>query len=106
MMRRILVASMLCFCCLPVLGQSMPTDVERRIEHQLRSAYTIPPDVLVTVGSLQPSTEVPGYDVFAVEVDTEDKQRSFSFLLSKDRSTMMRLNKFDLTKDAFGEVMR
>lgn len=106
MIRRFFFVSLLCFCCLPSIGQFAPPDVERRIEHQLRASYNIPPDVQVTVGPLQPSTEVPGYDTFMVNVNTEEKQKSYSFLLSKDRSTMVRLNKFDLTKDAFAEVMR
>jgi len=106
-MRRVFFfVSLMSICCLPGLGQSVTPDVERRIEHQLRAAYNIPPDVKVTVGSLQPSTEVPGYDTFAVNVDSGEMQKNYSFLLSKDRSTMVRLNKFDLTKDAFGEVMK
>jgi protein-disulfide isomerase len=76
-----------------------------RIEHQMRVSYAIPPDVKVTVGAIVPSSEVPGYDTVSVNIDRGDKQKDYTFLISKDRSAMVRLNKFDLTHDAFAEVM-
>jgi protein-disulfide isomerase len=94
------------FSVLASSGQSLAPDVELRIEHQLRAAYNIPPDVHVLFSPVQPSTEVPGYDTFSVNFEGSEKQKSYSFLLSKDRLTMVRLNKFDLSKDAFAEVMR
>ena len=35
----------------------------------------------------------------------EGKQKDYKFLLSKDRNTMLRMTKFDLTKDPFAELM-
>ena len=88
------------------LAQSLPPDVARKIEHQMRTSYAIPPDVKVTIERVAPSAEVPGYDTLSVNVDRGDMQKSYDFLLSKDRSTMLRMNKFDLEKDSFAEVMR
>lgn len=92
--------------CLGCVAQSAPPDVARKIEHQVRSFYTIPAEVKVTVGEITPSTDWPGYDAVAVNIDGGDgKQKDYKFLLSKDRSTMLRLTKFDLTKDPFADVM-
>jgi protein-disulfide isomerase len=42
----------------------------------------------------------------AVNIDGGDgKQKDYKFLLSKDRATMLRVTKFDLTKDPFAELM-
>src|SRR5208283_3610848 len=42
----------------------------------------------------------------AVTIDSGDgKLQDFKFLLSKDRSSMLRVTKFDLTKDPFTETM-
>jgi len=78
----------------------------RKIEHQVRAFYNIPAEVKVTVGAITPSSEMPGYDGVAVNIDGGDgKQKDYKFLLSKDRTTLLRLTKFDLTKDPFAELM-
>src|SRR6267154_2266044 len=112
MLRRFLVITIrrslliLLLVCLGCVAQSAPPDVARKIEHQVRSFYTIPAEVKVTVGAITPSTEMPGYDALSVNIDGGDgKQKDYKFLLSKDRATMLRLTKFDLTKDPFAELM-
>ncbi|MGC1452652.1 MAG: thioredoxin domain-containing protein [Candidatus Sulfotelmatobacter sp.] len=101
--RSLLILLLVCLGC---VAQSAPPDIARKIEHQVRAFYTIPAEVKVTVGAITPSTEVPGYDAVAVNIDGGDgKQKDYKFLLSKDRGTMMRLTKFDLTKDPFVELM-
>ncbi len=112
MLRRFLVILIrrslliLLLVCLGCVAQSAPPDVARKIEHQVRAFYTIPPEVKVTVGAITPSTDWPGYDAVAVNIDGGDgKQKDYKFLLSKDRDTMLRVTKFDLTKDPFAELM-
>jgi protein-disulfide isomerase len=112
MLRRFLVTLirrsllLLLLVCLGCVAQSAPPDVARKIEHQVRSFYTIPAEVKVTVGAITPSTEMPGYDAVSVNIDGGDgKQKDYKFLLSKDRATMLRVTKFDLTKDPFAELM-
>jgi protein-disulfide isomerase len=112
MLRRFLVTLIrrslliLLLVCLGCVAQSAPPDVARKIEHQVRSFYTIPAEVKVTVGAITPSTEMPGYDGVSVNIDGGDgKQKDYKFLLSKDRATMLRVTKFDLTKDPFAELM-
>ncbi len=112
MLRRFLVTLIrrslliLLLVCLGCVAQSAPPDVARKIEHQVRSYYTIPTEVKVTVGAITPSTEMPGYDAVSVNIDGGDgKQKDYKFLISTDRATMLRVTKFDLTKDPFVEVM-
>ena len=101
--RSLLILLLVCLGC---VAQSAPPDVARKIEHQVRSFYTIPAEVKVIVGTITPSTEVPGYDAVSVNIDGGDgKQKDYKFLLSRDRSTMLRVTKFDLTKDPFAELM-
>jgi protein-disulfide isomerase len=92
--------------CLGCVAQSTPPDVARKVEHQVRSFYTIPPDVKITVGGITPSTEMPGYDAVPVKIDGGDgKTKDYQFLISKDRGTLLRVTKFDLNKDPFSELM-
>jgi protein-disulfide isomerase len=78
----------------------------RKIEHQVRSFYSLPPEVKVTVGAITPASDVPGYDSVTVKLDQgEGKQKDYSFLISKDRNTMLRMTKFDLSKDPYADLM-
>jgi protein-disulfide isomerase len=112
MLRRFLVILIrrslliLLLVCLGCVAQSAPPDVARKIEHQVRSYYNIPPEVKVNVGAITPSTEMTGYDAVSVNIDGGDgKKKDYNFLLSKDRATMLRVTKFDLTKDPYVELM-
>jgi protein-disulfide isomerase len=112
MLRRFLVTLIrrslfiLLLVCLGCVAQSTPPDVARKIEHQVRSFYSIPAEVKISVGAITPSSDMPGYDSVSVNVDSgEGRQKELKFLVSKDRTSMMRLTKFDLTKDPFAELM-
>jgi protein-disulfide isomerase len=71
----------------------------------MRAAYKIPPEVKILVGVPAPSAEFPNYESVTVSVDNGGKKQDLNFLLSKDHSSMMRLSKFDLTKDPFAVTM-
>ena len=101
--RSLLILLLVCLGC---VAQSAPPDVARKVEHQVRAFYTIPPDVKVTVGAITPSNDVPGYDAVSVNIDGgEGKKKDYKFLLSKDRATMLRVTRFDLNKDPFADIM-
>jgi protein-disulfide isomerase len=91
--------------CLGCVAQSASPDLTRKIERQVRSYYKMSPEIHVTVGALSPSPDFPNYDSLVVTVDGGDKKQDLTFLVSKDRSSLMRLTKFDLTKDPFAETM-
>ena len=113
MLRHLLVISIrrslfiLLLVCLGCVAQSTPPDLARKIEHQVRSFYTtLPPQVKVKVGDVTPTSDIPGYDTVSVMIDGGDgKPQEYKFLLSKDRNTMLRVTKFDLSKDPYAEVM-
>ena len=47
-----------------------------------------------------------GYDTVAVNIDGgEGKQKDYKFLISADRKTLLRVTKFDLTKDPYADLM-
>ncbi len=91
--------------CLGCVAQSSPSDLSKKIERQVRSYYRIPPENSVLIGEPAPATEFPGFDALKVTVDNGDKKQELTFLVSKDRSLLIRLTKFDLTKDPFAETM-
>jgi protein-disulfide isomerase len=91
--------------CLGCVAQSVPPDVAHKVEHQVRAFYSVPADVKVTVGNITPGGDLPGYDTVSVNLDGEGKQKEYKFLISKDRNTMLRVTRFDLSKDAFADLM-
>lgn len=91
--------------CLGCVAQSAPPDVARKIARQVRSYYNIPAEVQIVVGAITPSTDWPAYDSVSVTIDGQGKKSDYKFLISKDRNTMLRMVKFDLTKDPFADVM-
>jgi len=112
MLRRFLVILIrrlflvLILICLGCVAQSAPPDLARKIERQVRSYYNIPAEVHIVVGVMTPSTDWPTYDTVSVTIDGgENKKSDYKFLVSKDRNTMLRMVKFDLTKDPFADVM-
>lgn len=91
--------------CLGCVAQSASPDLTRKIERQIRSYYKIPPEVKVLVGPPAPSPEFPNYESLTVTVDNGGKKQDLTFMVSKDRSSLMRTIKFDLSKDPFAETM-
>jgi protein-disulfide isomerase len=91
--------------CLGCVAQSVSPELNQKIERQVRSYYKIPPEVHLLVGASSPSAEFPTYESVIVTVDNGGKKQDLTFLVSKDRSSMMRLTKFDLNKDPFAETM-
>jgi protein-disulfide isomerase len=107
--RSFLVLILICLGCAAQSTQpdtAGKPDLTRAIERQVRSYYSIPPDVKVQVGAIVPSSDWPGYDMVPVTIDGGDgKKQDYKFLVAQDRKTMLRMVKFDLTKDPFTELM-
>ncbi len=80
-------------------------DFANAIERQVRAHYSLPPDVKVIVGSLR-SSEFPNYDALTVAFVSPGKKQDLEFLLSRDRKTLVRITKFDLTSDPYAEIMK
>jgi protein-disulfide isomerase len=111
MYRRFLVtflrraALSLLLICLGCSAQSMPPEVARRIEQQVRVFYTVPARVKVILGPTKPS-EFPNYDALTITFDGGEKKQTFDFLLARDAKTLIRMTKLDLSKDPYAEIMK
>ncbi len=100
--RAFLVLLMICLGC---SAQSPPSDIARLVERQVRARYTIPPDVKVVVGTLR-SSEFANYDALTVTIGRPNKTQDLEFLLSRDHKALVRLTRFDLTRDPYAEIMK
>ncbi len=91
--------------CLGCAAQTVSPELAQKIERPVRSYYKIPPDLKVLVGPATPNPDFPNYDSVVVTVDNGEKKQDLNFLVSKDHSTLIRINKFDLKKDPYAETM-
>src|SRR5262252_8549884 len=91
--------------CLGCSAQSAPSDLTRAIEKHVRATYSVPSDVKVIIGPLRPS-EFPNYDALTITFDNGEKKQDYEFVLAKDRKTMFRMSKIDLTRDPYAEAMK
>jgi protein-disulfide isomerase len=78
--------------------QSPDLALNRRIEVLVRSQFTMPPDINVSIGQRKPS-QFPGYDTLPVTLSGSTKSQVVDFLISTDGKTLARLDKYDLTND-------
>ena len=70
--------------CLGCSAQSGSPDVSLRIERQVRTYYSIPPDVTIAV-SPRKASEFPNYDTVTVTFKSAEKTHDYEFLLSQGR---------------------
>jgi protein-disulfide isomerase len=101
--RSIFVLVLVCLGC--AAQSAVPADQVMRIERQVRSYYSIPSQVKITVGPLRAS-DFAGYDALTVHMDSPEKKADYDFLLSKDGKTLLRMTKLDLTKDPYAENVK
>ncbi len=87
------------------LSPLAPPELAHVVERQVRASYSLPPDVKVSVG-LPHGSDIPTYDEMTVRLEGGNKSQDYQFLLSKDRKTLMRVSRMDLTKDPYAEVMK
>jgi len=100
--RSFLVLALVCLGC---AAQSVSTDLNQRIERQVRHYYNLPASVNLVIGPLR-SSEFPGYDAVTITMQGRDRKQEFDFLLSKDDKTLIRMTKMDLSKDPYAETMK
>ena len=83
-------AGLLLLVCLGCSAQSTsPAEVSKRVEHLLRTHYTIAAEVSIKVGTAHPSPDFPGYDVIPVTLSRGDRSTTKDFLLSKDQKRLV-----------------
>jgi protein-disulfide isomerase len=108
--RSFLLLLAICLGCVaqsnsPDSNKSNAPDLNKKIERQVRSYYKVPAEVKVIVGASTPSTDFPNYDSLVVTIDGGERKQDLTFLVSKDHTSMIRMTKFDLSKDPFAETM-
>jgi len=92
-------------CSAQVSGSSgaLTPEIKRRIQTEIRSRYNVPPSIGVGLSDLKPS-EVPGYDQLTITFTGGTHNTTFDFLISKDRKTLARLEKFDISQDLMAKI--
>ncbi len=103
--RPIWLMILFCLGCSAQPAQNPTTELNRRIERQVRAHYNIPDSVAISVGERKPS-DFPGYDVVQVIFTQDANHTPNDFLLSQDGKTLIRLTKFDLQRDPYAENMK
>jgi protein-disulfide isomerase len=78
-------------------------EVAHRIRTEIRSRYSVPPSVDISLSAPQAS-EIPGYDKVVVTFTHGEKKDTFDFLVSKDRKTLARLEKVDISRDLMSKI--
>lgn len=81
--------------------------LQQRIVRQLRERYRLPSQVQVTLGPIQKdSGDFAGYDTISATLSGGGTSEVHEFLLSKDRKTLIRMSKMDISKDPYEETMQ
>jgi protein-disulfide isomerase len=97
---------LLSLICLNCASQPKPTDLTTRIERQIRATYKLPPEAPVVVGPFSPSPDWPGYDAFTVTIGEGERKQDYPFLLAKDKKSIVRVNRIELSADPYADVMK
>lgn len=93
-----LLALTLAAGCKAQTGTAPNSDLTRRIEVMVRSQFSIPPSVSVTLGQ-RTHSDLPGYDKLPVTLSSGTRSQVVDFLISTDNKTLARLEKYDLEKN-------
>lgn len=105
MLRKPVLAGLLALCLTAgCKAQTVPAagapgaDLNRRIEILVRAQYTLPPDVILTIGERKASP-MQGYDSLSVVLTRNGRTQSVDFLISKDNQKLAKMQTFDLQND-------
>jgi protein-disulfide isomerase len=99
----LIVLSLICLNC---ASQPKPSDLTTRIERQIRATYRLPPEAPVVVGPFTPSPDWPGYDAFTVTIGEGERKQDYPFLLAKDKKSIVRVNRIEISADPYADVMK
>jgi protein-disulfide isomerase len=103
--RSFLVLLLVCLGCSAQPAPSAAPDVVKLLERQVRATYSVPAEVKVLIGPTHAS-DFPNYEALTITFDDSGKKKDYDFLLAKDRKTLLRMTKIDLTVDPYAEVMK
>jgi protein-disulfide isomerase len=100
------VAALLLIASMPCLAQANSSAVSRlspelawKIEVLVRSKMELPKMATLQIGP-RTASEIPGYDRIPISYSVSgESSQPVSFLISRDGSTLVQFNKFDITAD-------
>jgi protein-disulfide isomerase len=82
---------------------SLPPELVHRIQNEIRSRYSVPMKVDISISNPAPS-DIAGYDKLVVTFTHDSKKNTFDFLVSKDRKTLARLETIDISQDLMAKI--
>ncbi len=77
--------------------------IVHRIETEIRSRYSVPAQINISVSDPQPG-DLPGYDKVVVTFTGGDHTTSHDFMISKDRKTLAHLETIDVSQDFMSKI--
>lgn len=84
-------------------SSTVSPEVAHRIQAEIRVRYQVPQYITISLADVKPS-DVPGYDSIQITFTGGSKPTSLEFLLAKDRKTLARLEKLDISKDLMSKI--
>ncbi len=84
-------------------SETLSDEIIHRIESEIRSRYKVPGEIGVSISAPR-SSDFPGYDQIIVSFTGGTHSSTHEFLISKDRKTLARLEKFDISTDAMSKI--
>ncbi len=84
-------------------SETLSDETIHRIESEIRSRYKVPSEIGVSISAPRPS-DFPGYDQIIVSFTGGAHSSTHEFLISKDRKTLARLEKFDISSDWMSKI--
>jgi protein-disulfide isomerase len=84
---------------------SANSDLDRRIERQVRAYTDAPPDAKITIGTRTPSA-FSGYENLPVTIEGPSGKKTISFLIAKDGSKLLYMTVLDLKEDPYVRNMK
>jgi protein-disulfide isomerase len=82
---------------------ALSDEIVRRIRTEIRSRYSVASEVSISISAPKPS-DFPGYDQISVTFTGATRSDSRDFLISKDRKTLAKLEKFDISRDLMSKI--
>ncbi|MGC2696777.1 MAG: thioredoxin domain-containing protein [Candidatus Angelobacter sp.] len=87
----------------PADDAALPQEIKHRIEIELRSRYSVPPQINISVSDPKPGN-TPGYDDVVVTFTGGTHTTTHDFLVSKDRKTLAHFEKIDISQDLMSKI--
>jgi protein-disulfide isomerase len=81
------------------------SDLNKRIERQVRVYTEAPPNAQVTIGTRTPS-DFAGYDNLPVTIEANGIRKPIKFLIAKDGNKLLYMTEIDLREDPYAANIR